>query len=286
MSRKKILIVLLVVMAITALVSYRIVMERQAGSPEVEEDPNAIEEPENGPEPDVREELQVEGREISLQYLGHSSFLLEVDGFSILMDPYSPQVGYGTLEVEADLVTVSHEHLDHNYVAAAPGARVIRGLTADGLGWDDISLSIGKINIFNVPTYHDEASGKMRGRNSVFIFDIGELRLVHLGDLGHVLGESEVERIAPVHVLMVPVGGHYTIDAGEAEKVVDQLSPAVAVPMHYRTEATRNWPISGLEPFLEGRENVRKKDSKPVHITMEKLPETTEVWVMEPVELD
>lgn len=224
--------------------------------------------------------------ELIIQYLGHSCFFLDVDGFRILIDPFSPQVGYGTLQKEADLVTVSHEHMDHNYAEAAPGAEVIRGLTPDGLGWETVSYKKGNISINSVPSYHDEASGRLRGRNAIFIFDIAGIRIVHLGDLGHLLPEGDVDRISPVDILFVPVGGHYTIDALEAAQVVEQLVPSVVIPMHYGTRATRNLPLSSCDPFLEGEDAVYKKGNKPLTITGDKIPETTEVWILDPADIE
>jgi L-ascorbate metabolism protein UlaG (beta-lactamase superfamily) len=218
--------------------------------------------------------------EIKLEYLGHSSFLLETEGLRFLMDPYAPQVGYGSLEVEADVVTISHEHMDHNYTAAAPEARVIRGLTSDGLGWEDVSFTEGNVNIIGLATYHDESSGKLRGRNTAFVFDVGGIRLVHLGDLGHILGEGDVEKLNPVDILLIPVGGHYTIDAAEAREVVAQLSPSIVIPMHYQTRITQNWPIDTLNTFLEGEKVVKKGEGHAL-ITRDVLPEEREVWVLE-----
>ncbi|NLX92154.1 MAG: MBL fold metallo-hydrolase [Firmicutes bacterium] len=273
MSRKSALWVLVIVLIAAVWFSYRAGPEKRLstehdGNTLVEEDFNVQE----------RGDEEVAG-DIKLEYLGHSAFLLEAEGFRCLMDPYSPQVGYGTLEVEADVVTISHEHMDHNYAAAASEAKVLRGLTPDGLGWEDIAFSEGKISIFGLSTYHDSASGKLRGRNMAFVFDIGDVRLVHLGDLGHILGESDVEKLSPVDVLLVPVGGHYTIDAAEAKEVVQQLSPSVVIPMHYQTSTTQNWPIETVKTFLEG-ENVREKESR-VLISRNSLPEEREIWVLE-----
>ena len=236
---------------------------------------------------DEQSAAEEQGRdgELTIQYLGHSCFFLETGGFRILIDPYSPQVGYGTLQKEADLVTISHEHADHNYAKAAPGAGVIRGLTPDALGWETVSYTEGNIGITSVPTYHDEASGKLRGRNTVFIFDIADIRLVHLGDLGHLLHEGDIEKITPVDILFVPVGGHYTIDALEAAQVVEQLVPSVVIPMHYGTRATRNLPLSNPDPFLEGEAVVYKKGDKPLKITEDILPEMTEIWFLDPADI-
>lgn len=265
---------------VLAWAGHQVITGRSAGLPENEQDSVPKE---DGEKSEVLTEMEdVLKPEVKIQYLGHASFLVEVDELRILMDPFSPQVGYGTLELEADLVTVSHEHTDHNYVAAAPEAKVLRGLTSDGLGWEDISYSRGDISITSIPTYHDDASGKLRGRNSIFIFDFGDIRLVHLGDLGHLLNEGDVEKLSSVDILLVPVGGHYTIDAMEAKQVVEQLAPAVVVPIHYQTKVTRNLPISELDAFLEGEEAVLEKGEKPVSLTRDNLPGSTEIWVLEP----
>jgi len=258
--------------------------EPEAGNGPLAEGKGKRDESEGEKEMDERqaEVEKVLVKEIKLQYLGHSCFLLEADNLRILMDPFSPQVGYGTLNLEADVVTLSHEHVDHNYADAAPGAKILRGLTPDGLGWEEVSFSSGDISISSLPTYHDDASGKLRGRNAVFIFDVGDLRVAHLGDLGHVLSQADVEKLAAVDILLLPVGGHYTIDAREAKQVAAQLNPPVVIPMHYQTKVTRNWPIQELKVFLEGEENVQQKGDKPVIVASDKLPAVTEIWVLEP----
>lgn len=275
MSRKQALWVLIIVVLVAVWLGYKWGPAKRLADPEIKK---PLEEEGNLSQRGEADKLP-EGK-ITLEYLGHSAFLLEADGLRILMDPYSPQVGYGNLEVEADIITVSHEHMDHNYTAAAPEARIIRGLTPDGLGWEDVSFSEGNVHIFGLSTFHDDASGKLRGRNKAFVFDIGDIRLLHLGDLGHLLGEEDVEKVTPVDLLLIPVGGHYTIDAAEAKRVVEQLSPSIVIPMHYQTRTTQNWPIESVNLFLEG-ENVVKKGQGNVVITRDILPEEREIWVLE-----
>ncbi|MEW5919446.1 MAG: MBL fold metallo-hydrolase [Bacillota bacterium] len=271
----------LLVVVLLALIwgGYNIYSERKATAPGEEKQRTVREEKEMA-EPGNGEQ-EAAAAELELQYFGHGAFLLRVGETRFLMDPYDPNCGYGKLDLEADYITVSHEHMDHNYIAAASGAKPIRGLSPDGLGWEDVSLSLGGIQIFTIPTYHDAAAGKLRGRNAVFVFDTGELRLVHLGDLGHLLSPEQVEKLTPVHVLLLPVGGHFTIDAAEARQLMDVLAPAVVVPMHYRTEATRNWPIAPLDEFLKGVEKVPKQKDSVVTISRDTLPQETEIWVME-----
>lgn len=228
------------------------------------------------------EESKGEGvAEVELQYLGHAAFLLQVGGVRFLMDPYDPNCGYGKLELEADYLTISHEHMDHNYRGAAPGARAIRGLSPDGLGWEEVSLTLSGVELFTLPCYHDAAAGKLRGRNAVFVFDAGGIRLVHLGDLGHLLGPEQIEKLIPVDVLLLPVGGHFTLNAGEGKELVEALQPAVVVPMHYRTEATRNWPIAPLHDFLEVWGKGHRDKGSAVTISRDTLPRETEIWVMQ-----
>ena len=219
--------------------------------------------------------------ELTLQYLGHAAFLLQVGDTRFLMDPYDPHCGYGKLELEADYVTVSHEHMDHNYIAAVPGAKPIKGLSPDGLGWEEVSITLGGVKIFTVPTYHDDAAGKLRGRNAIFVFDTGEMRLVHLGDLGHRLSPEHLEKLVPVDVLLIPVGGHYTIDSAEAWNIIAEIQPKIVIPMHYRTDATRNWPIAPLADFLKDVDvEVREQKDTLVTLNREDMPPEMEVWVM------
>ena len=287
------LFLIVVILAGLTFTGCRPAAEKRSGEPEPkggasvtdEDGKNDLSEQEGSKMEQRRTEKGAPAKGVKLQYLGHACFLIEIDGFRILTDPYSPGTGYGTLDLQAELITVSHEHEDHNYTAAAPGAQVVRGLTPDALGWEDVSLSVGDLHVTGLATYHDGTAGKSRGRNTAFIFETGDLRLVHLGDLGHLLNKGDIERLRPVNILFIPVGGSYTIDAREAKQVVEQLAPAVVIPMHYKTRATRNWPISELKPFLEGEKKVINKGAKPVTVTREELPESTEIWVMEPAKL-
>ena len=271
---------LLIVILLVFWGGYRLHTEREPAAPR------------DGQQEAVREQRELGGlvergdeivdSELKLKYFGHAAFLLEVGETRFLMDPYDPNCGYGKLEVDADYITVSHEHMDHNYVAAAPGAKAIRGLSADGLGWEEVSLTLGGVEIFTVPVYHDDAAGKLRGRNAIFVFDTGDMRLVHLGDLGHLLSPEQLERLMPVDVLLIPVGGHFTIAGPEAWEIIDAMQPALVVPMHYRTDATRNWPIAPLEDFfkvMDGEVVQKQKDSN-ITISSDTLPQEMEIWIM------
>ena len=228
---------------------------------------------ENGEEVEQMPEM-----ELKITYLGHAAFLLEADEIRILMDPYEAGTGeYGALSQEADVVTVSHEHSDHNCVQAAQGnPLVLRGLTADG--WQDVDYTINGLSFTSVNTFHDNTGGNDRGRNAAFIVEMGGLRLVHLGDLGHLLSEEQVNSLSPVDILLIPTGGYYTIGPEEADQVIEQLSPRVVIPMHYRTREISGWPLQDLDAFLQDKDNIKHSGEKTVSVSKSTLPESMEIW--------
>ncbi|MDQ7842127.1 MAG: MBL fold metallo-hydrolase [Armatimonadota bacterium] len=217
---------------------------------------------------------------MKLTYYGHASFLLESDGTSILIDPFNEKCGYPFPKVSPTAVVVSHEHFDHNYVQVAGGSpRVIRGLRADGQEWADVRERVGPVALTTVKTYHDTAQGKERGRNAIFIFEAEGLRLVHAGDLGHTLSPDQVKAVGRPDLLLIPVGGYYTIGPAEATAVVDQLRPRVVVPMHYKTEVNKDWPIGPVDDFLRGKSGIRRL-GHTVTVSPATLPEGQEIWVL------
>src|SRR5450432_3945428 len=197
-----------------------------------------------------------------LTWLGQSAFVLETAaGTRIVMDPIPKGLGYDLpAGLKADAITISHEHADHNNVALVTNkARVLRGLTADKKGWTKIDDKVKDITIRSVGVYHDDKRGAERGLNSVFIFESGGLRIAHLGDLGHTLDDDQLSAIGSIDVVLVPVGGHFTIDARQATRVIDQLHPRlVIVPMHYRTAVSTISQLATVDEFLAGKPNVRR----------------------------
>jgi len=174
---------------------------------------------------------------------GHSEFLLETsDGFRILTDPYDAHVGYPIHNVICDAVTVSHGHGDHCYADKAKGSVVI----ADASGVTRLSR---EVSVLGIPSFHDECQGKQRGGNLIFIIEAEGLRIAHLGDLG-AWDETLLEQLGAVDILLVPVGGHYTIDAASAARLAQTLRARITIPMHYKTQVNADWPIAGVEDFL------------------------------------
>jgi len=205
---------------------------------------------------------------LEITWHGQSCFMMRTPGkTTVLMDPVAYEIGYKPPTVKADLVTISHEHPDHNNLkmvevagAAAGGAEVIRGLTKDG--WADVDESVGDVHVTTVHSFHDDAKGKKFGRNTIFVFDVAGRRVAHLGDLGQQLDPDQLKALGTVDVLMIPVGGHYTIDAAGANKVIAAVKPRYVIfPMHYKTPALKIRELVSAEEFLAGKKNVVKVDS-------------------------
>jgi len=189
----------------------------------------------------------------------------------IVFDPFDNTVGYPLPQVEANLVVVSHDHFDHNNVSVVQGhPEIIKKpgvYEKDGI----------KIEIFS--TFHDEVGGKKRGKNNVARLELEEMSLIHTGDLGIIPPDEELSSWKPVDILLLPVGGVFTIDAREAQKLVSKLSPRIVIPMHYRTKYTQ-MEISTVEPFLHGFKEIKRLDTSEIEVTQKNLPAGMEVWVL------
>ena len=214
---------------------------------------------------------------MKLEYLGHSSFLItRDDGTKILTDPYKSgsfdgAVGYGPIKCAADIVTVSHDHSDHNYVADVEGNPLV--IKEDG------SFEPKGIPIVGIVTDHDDKDGTERGKNIVFRFCVDGINFVHLGDLGRALSADEIAKIGDVDVLLIPVGGYFTIDATTADIVTKQLNPKVVIPMHYKTDKV-GFPIATVDEFLDIRDRVKKMPTSTIDIEKNSLPTNmTETWI-------
>ncbi|HUL61688.1 MAG TPA: MBL fold metallo-hydrolase [Methanocella sp.] len=195
---------------------------------------------------------------MKIKWLGHSCFLLKSDeGTRVVTDPFNAMVGYRLPDVEADVVTTSHDHGDHNNVKAVKGPYT--HLSAPG------HYSVGDIDIRGIPSYHDDSGGSKRGKNVIFCFEIDGISVCHLGDLGHPLTPQQVAAIGPVDVLLVPVGGRFTIDGRGAAAVAGQLKPRISVPMHYRTRLLQFY-LDGPEKFLEAVGGGRKAGRQEIEV--------------------
>jgi len=215
---------------------------------------------------------------MKITWLGHASFLVESkDGTRVVMDPfeagsYDGAVGYRAIDTHADVVTVSHEHADHNAVDTVSGSpEVVR---------DTEERTVKGIPIRGMTTFHDESKGQDRGRSNIYVMEIDGLKVGHLGDLGHVLSEEEVKELGGVDVLLAPVGGYYTIGPEEAKKTAEALGARVIIPMHYKTEAL-GFPIQPVDDFLKLMESVERVGSTTVEIERDQLGDSARVVVLD-----
>lgn len=177
--------------------------------------------------------------------IGHAQFLLELEsGMHIVTDPYDASCGYPVRKTAADIALVSHGHHDHNAVENLTGLQ--RVVSEPGV----YELEDG-VRVTAVEAAHDEVGGAKRGRNLMFLLEAEGLRVMHLGDLGHIPTAAQLDTLGRADVVMIPVGGFYTIDAPTAQQVAQLLGAQVILPMHYRTSANPDWPIDGVEQFVK-----------------------------------
>lgn len=213
---------------------------------------------------------------MKVKWLGHASFLITAEnGTRIITDPYVAGSGlkYGEIKEPAEIVTVSHDHFDHNNVASVVGnPQVVK---------DPAPTEISGIRFRGVPTYHDDSKGKERGNNVIFTMEIDGLRVCHVGDLGHPLSNQQVADIGKVDVLLIPVGGFFTIDAKVASDVCGKLSPKVVIPMHFKNDRC-DFPIADVDDFLQGKESVLKAEATEAEFKAGELPDNAEIVVLDP----
>jgi len=217
---------------------------------------------------------------MKIKYLGHASFMITSDsGTKIITDPYDAAYvaeggpSYDEIKESADIVIVSHEHSDHNNVATVRGnPEVVRGAT---------TAEVKGINFKGMPTYHDDAGGKLRGNNAIICFEVDGIMICHLGDLGHPLSDKQTAELGSVDILLIPVGGYYTIDAKTATQICDRLKPKVIIPMHYKTNKC-GFPIAGVDEFARGKKNVDKLDTSEVEFKQGELPASTKIIILKP----
>jgi len=221
----------------------------------------------------------------TVTWLGHPTFILRTStGLAALLDPMNDSVGYPLTPVAGmDLVTVSHEHADHNNVALATGSpQVLRGLA--GNDWAKIDQTIKGVRVRTVQSFHDDTQGSQRGKNAIFVFEMDGLKIAHLGDLGHALNADQVKAIGAVDVVMIPVGGFFTLDGKGAADVIAQLNPKIVIPMHYKTPAlgaSLAGRLAELSVFTGAIGNTPVTQSpQTITISSSKLPSTRTVMAL------
>lgn len=214
---------------------------------------------------------------MKITWYGHAAFkIVTEDGIRVIIDPYEPgafggALSYGKITDEADVVLTSHDHADHSYVKDIKGK--FTRINKAG------SYDVGAMKVTAIPTFHDPSLGKERGTNLFFVIEADGLRIAHAGDLGHPLSKDAVETVGDLDVLLIPVGGFYTIDPKEATDVVDVLKPRIVVPMHFKTRKC-DFPIAPVEDFIKGKADVRFVEGAEFEVDKAFLPASTQIVVL------
>ena len=222
---------------------------------------------------------------ISIRWLGHSCFRIregsstapyknttDLSGKSIIIDPHDGHsLGLKPPEESGDIILITHDHFDHNCyrVVQKSDSVVIR---------EAGEQMIGPLTIAGYPAHHDNIGGKKRGDIIIYTIKVGGMKLCHLGDVGHDLGDDLVEKLASPDVLFIPVGGYFTIDAATAWRIVDELQPKVVVPMHYKIGGL-SLHLDPIDNFLGMKETEKIMVGNEISFEVEDLPEKMELWV-------
>jgi L-ascorbate metabolism protein UlaG (beta-lactamase superfamily) len=209
---------------------------------------------------------------MEITWLGHSCFRLRGKQATIITDPFSPGMGYNLGKQTANIVTVSHDHRDHNYAAGVGGSPHV--ITRPG------EYEIAGVLFIGLATFHDAVKGAERGKNTVFVMETEEMSICHLGDLGAPLSDSQIEEIGKVDVLMIPVGGVYTIGAASAAAMVRQMEPKIVLPMHYQT-ASGGSNLEPVDNFLREFGSSGLTPQPKLNVNKNNLPLTTQVTLLE-----
>ncbi len=191
---------------------------------------------------------------MKIKWWGHSCFLIKNDDIKIITDPYDDSLPYKKVTDKPDIVTVSHQHFDHNAVSRIDGDFEIVD--------NKSGFKNDKVSIKAVKTYHDDNKGEDRGENLIFMIEFADKTFCHMGDLGHSLSDNDFKKLKTCDVLLIPVGGYYTIDADQAYEITKKIDPEIVIPMHYKT-AELDFPITGVEYFTNkfNKEDIQLIDS-------------------------
>lgn len=208
---------------------------------------------------------------MNINWLGHSCFVIKGNRTTIITDPFSPDSGYSLGKATADIVTVSHQHAGHSNFSGIGGEPKLISEAGE--------YEIGGVLIIGMATFHDSEKGSKRGKNTVYLIEVDEVSVCHLGDLGHTLTDDQVEELENIDVLMLPVGGVSTLNAAEAAEVVRQIEPKIAIPMHYQTDAYEG-ELEPVDRFLKEMGVTGVEPQSRLTITKSNLPISTQVFLL------
>ena len=215
---------------------------------------------------------------MNITYYGHSAFNITTEkGTRIIIDPYESgafngTLAYGKISDQADIVITSHSHADHSYTKDIQGKFIL-------ISRQD-NLEIKDIQIKTISVYHDNFGGKERGHNLISVIKSDNIVLAHLGDLGHSLDYGMLQEMGKVDILLIPVGGVFTLNAALAVKVMNDINSGITIPMHYKT-AKCAFPIAPVEDFTKGQNNVHVSKESAIVIKKETLPREREIIVLQ-----
>ncbi len=209
---------------------------------------------------------------MDITWFGHSCFRLSEKGAVAVTDPFGKEQGYTRPAIRADVITVSHDHPGHNNLVGFRGEHKVFDVPGE--------YEVKGVFITGIATYHDARSGAARGPNVVFLFDFDGLTVCHLGDLGHVLNQAQVEALGDVDVLLVPVGAVHSLSQAQAAEVISQIEPRLVIPMHYRTPAEKA-KVDPVEKFFKEM-GVSPMPAVPeLRVTKSSLPDETQVVLLD-----
>jgi L-ascorbate metabolism protein UlaG (beta-lactamase superfamily) len=210
--------------------------------------------------------------ELEISYYGQSLFVIEsASGTKIGIDPYNKFTRSSLPDLIADIVLITHKHPDHANVSLFKGNPEV--LRSPGIA------NLKGINIEGIQVYHDNLKGFLRGKNIIFKFEVDGVVFAHLGDIGHTPSDAVINKLLDVDVLMIPIGGVFTIGYKKAYEIINNFNPKIVIPMHYKEQNPKIKLLDTIDNFLSLIKNYRMLDST-VKISKDKLPENTEVWIL------
>lgn len=213
---------------------------------------------------------------MKIKWLGQACFHIEAETITVVTDPYNSSIGFSLpKDLTADVITVSHSHDDHNNIDAVSGHPLVIANAGETV--------CKTVSFQGVESFHDGQNGAQRGKNMIFTFTLDGVRITHLGDLGHTLSADQIKSLEHTEILLIPVGGVYTIDAVRAVKVIKQINPKIVIPMHYRIPQLR-FELDPIIHFIEKSKQM-PLSREILEVTKETLPEKTEIIILRPLQV-
>ncbi|MCL4385509.1 MAG: MBL fold metallo-hydrolase [Actinobacteria bacterium] len=210
--------------------------------------------------------------DIEVSYYGQSLFVIKSSSnIKIGIDPYNKFVKPDLPDITVDIALITHNHPDHSNISLFKGNPTV--IKKPGLYY------INNINIEGIQVFHDNLKGFLRGKNIVFKFEVDSIIFAHLGDIGHIPSDIVINKLLDVDILMIPVGGKFTIDYKKASEIISNFNPRIVIPMHYRTKDSKFKFPDTIDNFLSLYPDYKNMENT-VRINKENLPEKTEIWVL------